>query len=301
MRRGLVVVLLALVFPAGALAWGGTYATGDTLGTSIHVDVSDAYPVDDTLPQSWATFFGTLVHGPELASLSLRLAPTDEVSSVCGDQALACYDPASSTIEASPEDELGEPTAREVVTHEYGHHIANNRSNAPWTAEDWGTKRWASYEHICARAVAGTAVPGNEGAAYYENPGEAFAEAYRVLNLTREGVTAASWDIVDRSFYPDAKALALLEQDVESPWTGPTSAHVRSGRTIRVATPLDGTFTARLRAPATAKLRLTLYAGTKVVGSGFRSLSYDVCGSRTLTLRVVGPAKVPYTVDLTKP
>ncbi|HEY6962138.1 MAG TPA: hypothetical protein VI408_09650 [Gaiellaceae bacterium] len=302
MGRGLLLtVLAALALPASALAWGGTYPTGDSLGTSIRIEVSDAYPVDQTLPQKWAAFFGTLVHGSELSSLTLRLAPMDDVARTCGSQALACYDPSSSTIVTSPEDELDEPPAQEVVTHEYGHHIANHRSDAPWTAEDWGTKRWATYEHICSRALAGTASPGNEGGDYRRNPGEAFAEAYRVLNLTQEGATSIGWDIVDRSFYPDAKALSLLEQDIVSPWTGPTTTHAPNARVLRVATPLDGAFTARLRAPDTAKLRLVLHAGSRIVARGFRSVSYDVCGARTLTLRVLGGAHVRYTVDVSKP
>lgn len=308
MRIALLAVAVALALPASALAWGGTYPTGDSLGTSVHIDVSDAYPVDPSLPQSWATFLGTLVHGPELATLTLRLAPASEVSSVCGAGALACYDPSTSTIEASPEDQLDEPSAKEIVTHEYGHHVANNRSDAPWPAEDYGTKRWATYEHICSRVAAGTASPGDEGAQYVQNPGEAFAEAYRVLNLTREGATSIGWDVVDRSFYPDATALSLLEQDVTSPWTGPTLTHVHGSfgygtqRTIRIGTPLDGTLVLRLHAPTKSSMRLALYAGTKPVARASRSVVYQVCGVRSLTLRVERSAgSGSFTVDIAKP
>jgi hypothetical protein len=302
-----VIALLALALPASALAWGGTYPTGDALGTSVRIDLSDAYPVDQTLPQSWATFLGTLVHGPELASLRVRLAPDSEVSSVCGANALACYDPGSSLLEASPEDSLGEPSAREVVTHEYGHHIANNRSDAPWLAEDYGTKRWSTYEHICTRVANGTASPGDEGTAYTQNPGEAFAESYRVLNLTKQGVASIGWGIVDRSFYPDATALALLEQDITSPWAGPTTTHAHGSfgagavRTIAVKTPLDGTFTARLHAPTKARMRLALYAGSVLVAQGPR-VAYEICGRRSLTLKVQRlSGRGAFTVDISKP
>ena len=61
MRRLLLAVaLIALVLPAAALAWGGTYPTGDQYGSSITIDVSDSYPVDNALPQDWATYLGTL-------------------------------------------------------------------------------------------------------------------------------------------------------------------------------------------------------------------------------------------------
>jgi hypothetical protein len=29
----------------------------------------------------------------------------------------------------------------QIVAHEYGHHLANNRINPPWNALSWGTKR----------------------------------------------------------------------------------------------------------------------------------------------------------------
>ena len=251
-RLLLVVALLALVLPAAALAWGGTYPTGDQYGSSVKIQVSDSYPVDQALPQDWATFLGTLVHGPELAKLTLSLRTPDEVSKECGAQALACYDPDVQTIYATPEDQLDEPPAKEVVTHEYGHHIAANQLDSPWIAEDWGTKRWASYENICQKTESGLASPGDEGRFYAQNPGEALAEAYRVLNLTKQGATTIGWDIVDQSFYPDATALQLLEQDITSPWTGNTISHLQGSfgngvvRTFTVKTTLDGTFVASL-------------------------------------------------------
>jgi hypothetical protein len=307
-RIALLAVAACLLLPASAFAWGGTYATGDALGTSVRIDVADAYPVDESLPQSWATFLGTLVHGPELASLTLRLAPADEVVRVCGTEALACYDPSTSTIEASPEDELDEPPAREVVTHEYGHHVANNRNDAPWSAEDYGTKRWATYQHICSRVTAGTASPGDEGPLYFQNPGEAFAEAYRVLNLTKAGAASIGWNVVDRSFYPDATALSLVEQDVTTPWTGPTVTHVHGSfgygtqRTIRIGTPLDGSLVLRLHAPTSSSMRLALYTGTKLVARAPRTIVYRVCGSRSLTVKVERSAgSGSFTVDIAKP
>ena len=40
-----------------------------------------------------------------------------------------------------------------MVAHEYGHHIANNRRNDLAPALEWGTKRWASHEHVCETTV----------------------------------------------------------------------------------------------------------------------------------------------------
>ena len=310
MKQVLLVALVALVLPAAAFAWDGSYPTGDSAGTSVHIVVADTYPVDPTLPQSWATYLGSLPHGPELSLLTLNLMPLSSVESnrYCGDQALACYDPATNTIYAAPEDQLDEPPAKEIVTHEYGHHIANHQNDAPWSAEDWGTKRWSTYEQICAKAATGAASPGDEGAAYSRNPGEAFAESYRVLALTSIGLTPSSWDIVSQSFYPDAKALQLLQEDITSPWTGPTVRHVHgsfgygSTRTIAVQTALDGSFVARLHAAAKARFKLELYDGPTLVARGATNVRFEICGQRALTLKVDRVSgRGSFTVDVSKP
>ena len=175
---------------------------------------------------------------------------------------------------ASPEDQLNAPAAKEIVIHEYGHHMANNSLNTPFAAEAYGTKRWASYMNICKRAAAGELFPGDEGDNYQENPGEGYAEAYRVLNLTKQGVSDIGWDIVDPDLYPNATALTMLEQDITSPWKGPTLTHVRGSfgngnvRTIVTKTTLDGSFVARLHAPTKSRMRLALYAGSRLVANG---------------------------------
>ena len=308
-KRLLLVVVCALALPASALAWGGVYPANDSLGSTVTIQVSDSYPVDQTLPQSWATYLGTLVHGPELSKLTLQLMPISDVQRICGAQALACYDDGSETIYATPDDQLGSPPAKEIVAHEYGHHIAANRSNSPFSASDYGTKRWASYENICAKTASGQLSPGNEGGAYSENPGEVFAESYRVLNLTDAGATNIDWSIVDPAFYPDATALRLLQEDILDPWTHNTLT-VRRGsfgvgeyRTFGITTTLDGTFVASLHRPARTRLRMLLYAGSSLVASSASSIDFQICGQRTLTLRVQrlrGPGGA-FTVDVSKP
>jgi hypothetical protein len=306
-KRLLAVMVVALALPASALAWGGTYATGDSIGTFVQIQVADTYPVDQALPQGWATYLGSLVHGTELGHVTLDLMPLSGVQAICGVQALACYDPRQETIYASPEDQLDSPPAKEIVTHEYGHHVANNRLDAPWSALDYGTKRWASYENICAKAAGGTASPGDEGTHYFQNSGEAFAESYRVLNLQKLGLPDSGWDIIDPSFYPDATALTLLEQDVTTPWTGPTAAKLRGSfgsgvvRTFKLQTQLDGSFIAHLAAPKKAKLRLALYNNGTLVQRG-ATIRYEICGERALTLKVERiSGRGAFTVTVSKP
>ena len=208
-KHVLLACLVALVLPAAALAWDGTYPTGDAAGTSIHIVVSDAYPVDQTLPQSWAAYLGSLPHGPELSLLTLNLMPLSVVESnqYCGDQSLACYDPSNDTIYAAPDDQLddaaceGDRDARVRPPHREQPH---RHAVVGGGLRD---EALVVLRAICARTAAGTASPGDEGAAYSQNPGEAFAESYRVLALTAIGQTPSSWEIVSQTFFPDATAL----------------------------------------------------------------------------------------------
>ncbi len=81
---------------------------------------------------------------------------------MCGQGALACY--GGNRIFAPAEDPSFDLSAESVVAHEYGHHVAAHRLNPPWDAIDYGTKRWASYENVCAKARRGRVVPGRRGA-----------------------------------------------------------------------------------------------------------------------------------------
>ena len=275
--------------------WGGAVTASD--GEVVQVLVSDSYPVDPALTQSLADFVVQLFHGDELAKAVFLVTPLDEIASICGPQAGGCYDPDSETI-VVPGEDLPDGTSKEtILVHEYGHHVARNRVNPPWSAEDWGPKRWASDEHVCARAAAGTAFPGDEGANYALNPGEAFAETYRLLNFDKQAwptwTTLAPWN-ADASFYPDSAALAAAEEDVVDPWTGPAVGSW-SGRIASPARParrllaaaLDGSASARLTsAPPGASIAFVDASSGRVLAQGGRRVSFAVCGQRRLALVV---------------
>jgi hypothetical protein len=59
------------------------------------------------------------------------------------------------------------------------------------------------------------------------NPGEAFAETYRVLTETGGAADGFAWPIVDPSFRPDAAALDAVRADVLQPWPGPRVTTIR--------------------------------------------------------------------------
>jgi hypothetical protein len=276
--------------------WGGRFVT--TGGDRVTLWFSASYPADAGRAQAWAEYMGRLVHGSELGTVATYLLPLDEVQSVCGPRALACF--GRGTIVAPGDDPAADTSAESILAHEFGHHVAASRSNAPWSALDWGTKRWASYEQVCRATRAGLLFPGSEDSRYDRNPGEGFAEAYRVLNERRVGGPESVWEIVSTAFYPDGSALARLEADVVSPWNGPARA-TRAGalprggartRVHTVATPYDGTFRVSLRAAAglRARVELRTRAGTRISGavaSGTtRTLAATVCGARSYRIRV---------------
>ena len=300
MRVALLAAALALAAPAPASArlagepfafWGGEYTTR----TNEHVRVfsSPSYPVDPTVNQRWADYLASLVHGPELATVTLYRAPAAEVAALCGSNVdvRGCYD--DGRIVALGED--ADLAATAVVAHEYGHHLAANRTNAPWPALAWGTKRWSSYLDVCRLARAKEIFPGAEGPLlYFFNPGEGFAEAYRLLNERRLGLPESPWRIVDEMYRPDARALALLRQDVLEPWrangtvtrSGRFAAGGKSTRTFGIATPRDGELTA------------SVSGGARLVGPAGRL----VCGARTTTLRVarIGAPR-PFRLTVARP
>ena len=284
---------------AATPSWGGTFTA--STGEQVQIRVSDSYPQDPAVAQRWANFLASLVHGSEISTVQVFLAPLSEVQRFCGGDALACYSPVSHELVAPGDDPGVDISAEAVVTHEYGHHVAASRNDAPWAAVAYGTKRWATYEQVCARTRAGQLFPGAEDAVHYRlNPGEAFAETYRVLNQRRVGVMEAAWDIVTRSLYPDQTALDLLQQDVLSPWTGNTTSTTTVGlstrarvKTISVATPLDGTVRVTARSAKGERLRVQLLSAsgkstsTAVVpGGSSRSVSGTVCGTRSVRARV---------------
>lgn len=273
---------------------GGTFTTASG---SVTVYVSTTY-ADTGVAQQWANFFASLVHGPELNVLNAYFAPLDQVQALCGggDGVLGCY---GGNRLVAVGDTVDGITPESVAAHEYGHHVAFNRVNSPWPAVAWGTKRWATAERVCARVAGGTAFPGDEGSGYRLDPGEAFAESFRVLNETRAGAPA-TWPLLDPSFAPDADVLQAVYDDVVSPWTASqvvtmhgTLTRGRRAWTAAIPTPLDGSVSLTLTGGSSA-LQLLGDGGRTVVqrgawtAAGAQRIDLTVCGQRSLLVRVIG-------------
>jgi hypothetical protein len=286
--------LALLAAPSGY--WGGVYKVAT--GENVTVYASNAYPMEPALGQRWADFLASLVHGPELSTVTVLLSTSADISRVCGQDALACYSARGALLYAPGDDPSSSLSAEAVIAHEYGHHVAANRDNAPWDALDWGPKRWASTLQVCTATKQGKLAPGAEDPVRYElNPGEGWAETFRLLNQRRLGLPESPWDIVTQALYPSDAALAAAQLDVTAPWKGTTTT-VRTGAVTRtsrtrnysVATPLDGTLKLTLRTSAGLRVAVDVFASSTrvghVTGAGVLSRSATVCGTRSYRVRV---------------
>jgi hypothetical protein len=311
-RAERITTLRAEKLRQAAVEWRGGPVTAST-GETVTVLVSESFAPEVT-PEVWAEFLVQLVHGPELQELTTYVAPLSEVQEICGSQALGCYsrDRAITLGETLSDGTTGEA----VLRHEYGHHIALHRSNEPWEAIDWGPKHWASAANVCARAARREVFPGGRGENYALNPGEAWAEVYRLLDERKAGITTASWQIIAPSFYPTEAMLQAAETDVVQPWTsGQTSQTRRSvarGRVwwIPLSTPLDGSYAITVALPRggqhevvlTSVNRRTVIKRAARTGPRSRHLSGTICGQRSPYLKITQKgATGPVAVTVAKP
>jgi hypothetical protein len=288
---------------AGRLAQAAiTYRGGPittSTGETVDVRVSDALPLETSTPEGWAEFLTKLTHGPEISRLTTFIVSFQEVQEICGSRAIGCY---GQNRLVAPGEIAEDISPEEVVRHEYGHHVANHRLNAPWTAIDWGPKRWGSAANVCLKASRHEAFPGDQGPNYTRNPGEAWAETYRLMDERKVGITTATWPIVAPSFFPDEAALQAAEQDVLQPWTRSrttVSTRVFGKRTaktwwIPLATPLDGELRISATMPSggthdvalVGANRRTIVRRAQWVGQRVRRLDGSICGQRSLFVRV---------------
>ena len=204
---------------------------------------------------------------PELSSLTTYIAPLDEIRVLCGNGALGCYRQNRSVA-------LGETlpdgtTPEEVIRHEYGHHIALYRSNAPWQAIDWGPEELGIRRgHLRARGPQ-RGVPGQRGRALRSESRRGLGRDVPADGRAKAGITTATWPIIAPSLYPAEAALVAAEKDVVQPWTTGTQSvfrkSVAKGKTwwIPLSTPLDGSLAVTARLPRGGRARVELMAANR--------------------------------------
>jgi hypothetical protein len=291
------------------------YPTAD--GLKISVSFSNTYTPDAAVAASYVAFLDSLPHGTELSALKVYIAPPDEVQADCGgeDGTLACYDPADQTMtvpgEEMQSDDGSGVTTSYVLAHEYGHHIARHRDNAPFSALDLGPKYWSSFEGVCLGVYERKLFPGDEGSHYLANPGEAWADTY--AHITYPDVF---WQFT-AVLKPSAGAFAAAKRDVLTPWIGPVtktfsgsfSAGGSGVRLFSFPLRLDGTLKVALHGPAGANYDLALSSlgrsdgGTKAPGANDLYVANPACrdaASERVYLRVLRRSgSGPFTATVT--
>jgi hypothetical protein len=267
--------------------------------TTIPVTIANSFKGDPNVAGTYAAFLGTLPHGAELASLKVIVVPAAEINSDCGgedgDGILACYSSDEQTM-IVPGDSSGsdDVSVNYVIAHEYGHHVARHRSNAPLPAIDFGPKRWSSYELVCDKADKGKVAPGDEGRGYAFNPGEAWAETYARLVFPLQ-----AWQLAS-ILKPDQGSYLAASADVLQPWTqrvSTTFSGSRGLKAFKLPITLDGAFTLQLsRKPK----NLVVKSGGQVVErlTGRKRLHYKIAcrDKQTEMLRIYVRGTGAYTL-----
>jgi hypothetical protein len=312
LRRALALGLAAAFAPLGqatAATWGGPQTT--STGEVVTVLLSDAYSVDPAVPSRWAEWAATkLPHARgDLEAVRFLLLPPVEIAAACVAPVDGCYLRERRTVVAPGEDFADGTSAATVIAHEFGHHLSTLRLNPPWSAFEYGPKRWATAVRACPRVRAATAFVGDTGGSRYgRDVGEAWAETYAHAAWRASKWEGGWWPpwpwYLDASFRPTARTLELALLDALVPWRPMERiwrGRLRPGQTARLAiAPLDGVVRARLvDAPADAKL--SLRAGSRLLAGPARRAAATVCGERRLSLRVSSRRGGVFSVALQVP
>ncbi len=299
LRRGARSAAVSDIIPANAFS--GSYTAK---GMKIKIAISPSYAADAAEAQSWADFLAGLPQSGDAATMTVYFAPLREMERICGDAAVACYDPTDSVLILLGETAPDGTSVEEAAAHEFGHHIANRRSNAPWSAMSLGPKRWATKLKVCQAVRGGTMFPDDRGDNYDRNPTEGWAEAYRVS----AGLNPTDWGIVSHIFRPNAATQKIALLDATSPWPGNASSS-RSGKLLKgrprtakftFPVPLDGTVKVGIKSSRGLNADLDLYAFGPGGGYGFGwtrigssrlrgrsdSVTRTLCGQRNVIARV---------------
>jgi hypothetical protein len=200
----------------------------DDQGRDIRLDVRA--PID---VEGYRKLIAGIVHGDEIEDVTFRVVPERRVANAClSQEALACYaaDPGVRPTIVIPARQASR--VRNVLVHEYGHHIDRSYDHRSAAPDFDGTARWWSRRRV-ARQLAGQNVAWDYSRGWGRSIAEIFAEDYVILN-----VPGGPYDIfwLNR---PGAKVREAMRQDIVNPIglsrqrLGPTWINRGATRTIR--------------------------------------------------------------------
>ena len=296
---------------------GGWY-TVTTNGKSerVKVYVSRSFPTwDPATNRKWAQAFAKMPHGTELSKLTVYLSPFNEISSdyVCGSLADSCYDPNDATVYLSGERPPDGADMTQVAMHEYGHHIANFRSNTPWDSVNWGPKYWASAAGVCSLTRQKLMWPTDAANHYEDHPGEIWAETYRLVASGAESIAANPWEILNPVWNPTSRSdlLNAAAHDVNNPWRGPVTS-TRTGRLdaksasakVAVRLDLDGQVTAVLKTSGSLKATVSISSasGAQLAAAKPAQAKATICGLSSANIAVTRKSgSGSWTLAITQP
>ena len=266
----------------------------------VKVYVSRSFPSwSPATNRKWAQAFADMPHGAELSKLTVYVSPYREISSdyVCGSLADSCYDPNDATMYLSGERPPDGADMTQVAMHEYGHHIANFRSNTPWDSVNWGPKYWASAVGVCSLTRRNLMWPTDAADHYEDHPGEIWAETYRLVASAAQRIQADPWEILNPTWNPAARSnlLSAAARDVNTPWRGPITTN-QSGQldaktnATKVVVPLslDGQVSATLKTSGSLKatVALTSASGSQLAAANSAQAKATICGVKSVNVVV---------------
>jgi hypothetical protein len=282
-----LAVIATLAAAALALPTAGSAASvahTDAQGRSINFNVA----APGANPAAYADILRSAAHGDEISTVTITISTEAAVSRRCGATAEACYlwtrdsDGLRSgeiVIPVWPKD-----LAREVLLHEYAHHLdASSVVQAGAQVFD-GTPRWFQARSMAAHIAAGR-VAWMYSAGWQRTIGEIFAEDYVVLHEGSGGRHRIDW--LGR---PGAGVLSAMASDLGVP-----APSARTDERAAAARSLNRRIRQRayrgvvrrnarrvLRAPRTRGAKRIVVSGRLRGARAARAVVRIRCGSRTV-------------------
>jgi len=174
----LAALVAALVFALAAVAGADAaiVTARDDQGRPITFDVRD--PSADV---SWfAALLRSAAHGDEISTVTIRIVRPEDVPTVCGDEAAACYRRSRTQPLIVVPSGTGSFVAATML-HEYAHHLDTAR-RVPGVPELNGTPVWWSARNMEGLLQAGR-VAFDYSLGWSRSIAEIFAEDYAYIHL----------------------------------------------------------------------------------------------------------------------